>query len=835
MGLFDERRLRAPRVHGFILLVAVACGAAACGGGGGGGGGSTFDVVEAVVEDFGALPLRDIHLNSVLRITFTSNIDPDSVNNQTFRILEGPDFLETAPGDVVVERNVIRFFPALPNAIDLSDGGLAPGTEYRLWLRGMPDLNTIRSSRGRPLISEHEFDFATRSFAPLYLDPSPGAPFVTAVFLDLDGDGILEADGDPQTPEDEEFFEGEVFFDGTIPFIDDVRVGSVGLAPPNTPMRFALAFNEPLDPRTVLLDVNRDDVIDAVQLLDVSNPYVCNIPDEGSTCPRPLMFDAEFEQRFDRDLNVFTVELRGELPYGMRPNALHRLVAFSSITGLAGDRMTRQFGAAFETGELTDLDDSFFEDFSGKRFRNFATTALWNPVLQEHLKAGVGFGGDGSDGPFEGTTIDTRFNEGVFNFSSFVTSFDVSVTGDKPAIIRVMGDFLPDRSTIVEADGRNGLDGRVGDVSPVPGGLAGPGGFPGGVASAEGAATERGGSGETLEGEEGGGEGGLTGAEAGGGGGAGHRSPGSPGSSGADPLSNGAGGMVYGDPSGAELIGGSGGGAGGNYDDGVMVSSGGSGGGGGGAMLVEAFGEVRVRSSVPQGRISANGARGGFGAATDENEFTSGGGGGGSGGTLFFRARALSIGAVAEAVGRNGGSGTFPAGRGGGAANGRIRIETIGNAICDCDPDPIRDSIPDSVLGKSLGRSDFLLTNAGPESIVEYSFDGNDPITAKVSMTADDLIVLDHDGNRITSRTDIPSETEIEVWFRGAFEDPENPNQPDPDTITFWLPDVSNLNGYPMIQWEVRYSMDADLITANPLFDPPTPGVDDIRVGFRIR
>lgn len=835
MGLFEMRRRRASIAHGLILLVALGGGAAGCGGGGGGGGGSTFDVVEAVVEDFGALPLRDVHLNSVLRVTLTSNVDPDSVNDQTFRVYVGPDFIETAPGDVVIERNVIRFFPSLPSTVDLSDGGLEPGKDYRIWLRGMPDLNTVRSTRGRPLISDHEFDFSTRSFSPLYLDPSPGAPFVTAVYLDLDGDGVLEADGDPQTPEPEEFFEGEVFFDGTIPFIDDVRVGSVGLDAPHAPMRFALVFNEPLDPRTVLVDNDRNGVPDAVQLLDVSNPYVCNLPDVGSTCPRPLLFDAEFEQRFDRELQVFTVELRGQLPYAMRPNALHRLLAFSTITGLSGDRMTRQFGAAFGTGALTNTEDSFFEDFAGKSIRNSATTALWNPALQEHLKGGVGFGGDGSDGPFEGTVIDTTFNDGVFNFSSFVTSFDVNVTGDKPAIIRVMGDFLPDRSTIVEADGSVGLRGRVGDATTVPGGLPGPGGYAGGIASGQGIDTERGGRGETLPGEKGGGEGGLSGVEPGGGGGAGHAMSGAAATGGGDPFANGFGGSVYGDPSGRELLGGSGGGGGGNYYDGDIVSSGGSGGGGGGAMMIEAFNAITVQSSVPQGRISANGASGGAGATDDEDQYSSGGGGGGSGGTLFFRSRTLGIGATAEAIGRIGGPGVFPAGRGGAGAGGRIRIETIGRGTCRCNPETESEPIPDTVLGKSLGRSDFLLTNAGPESIVEYSFDGTNPISGAVAFDAQDLLVLDHEGNRIESSEDVPSETVIEVWFRAAFEDPENPNEPDPDSITFWTPDVGNLNGYPMIQWEVRFAMDADLITTNPAFDPPTPGVDDVRLRFRIR
>ena len=122
--------------------------------------------------------------------------------------------------------------------------------------------------------------------------------------------------------------------------------------------------------------------------------------------------------------------------------------------------------------------------------------------------------------------------------------------------------------------------------------------------------------------------------------------------------------------------------------------------------------------------------------------------------------------------------------------------------------------------------------------VLKYIFDGNkvegrNP--ADVALSATDIIVLDDEGNRISSRSEIPSETEVQIRFRGAFEDLENPNQPDPQTITEWFADITQLNGYPMLQWEVRFNMSGDGITINEELDPPTPGIDDVRVRFRIR
>ena len=65
-------------------------------------------------------------------------------------------------------------------------------------------------------------------------------------------------------------------------------------------------------------------------------------------------------------------------------------------------------------------------------------------------------------------------------------------------------------------------------------------------------------------------------------------------------------------------------------------------------------------------------------------------------------------------------------------------------------------------------------------------------------------------------------------------EDPRSPGQPDPATITPWTPNVTQLTGMTMIQWEVRFDLGRRTITMRPEEDPPGLGVDDVRVRFRI-
>jgi len=849
----------------FLLAVAatavLALGVAGCSGGSSGGGASALEVVGAIAEGLGLLPQTGVFLNNRIIVQFNTDLDPDSVSPQTFRVLRGPNFVETAPGEIGVAGDTITFIPQLPAEADFSDAGFQPATAYRIVARGLPDLNTIRSKRGKPLLSTRIFDLTTREESPFFIDLVAGQPRVIAVMIDLNGNGILEADGDPSTPDDEEFTEAEVDFGSPIPFVTDVPVGSVGLGSPNESLRVALVFNEPLNPLTVFQDAedlngdglpDGDGVLDSFQLLDETNEFQCDVPFPGSFCPRPLLFDLSFDQGFVAERDAFLVVVDMELRYGLQGFSRHIVQAQDTLQDFAENELDEPFTAVFETGLRPPLDDAFLEDFTTTVGRDAGTTGFWNPFLFEFARAGIGFGGDGSDGPgvpMEGAslTLDTTSGSGVFNFTSFdtrgVVNFVVTVVGDKPAVIRSLGDIFLEAGDTINAGGANGVAGVSDGIAPRPGGDPGPGGGPGGGSSSEGGDTIAGDPGGAPEGTMGGGQGGLSGPGPGGGGGAGHASPGVDGSAGSDGNNGGDGGEPYGDPSFLRVFGGAGGGGGGNNTEGPPGSpgsSGGSGGGGGGGLLLETADRFTLR---PNAEINAAGGDGG-GGARPQGGLNSAGGGGGSGGTIIVRSREIAgLAGKIDGTGGRGGSGLSPAGRGGAGSNGRIRIERL-EALppaCNpprCDPPASTGSVPAEVLGKSVVRSKFLRTNAGDDEVVEYRFDGNFPLDpvlpGRVRPEGTDITVVDPDGNPVSGSSGIPENATIQVFFRGAFEDPMQPNEPDPTTITEWVTDVTDLNGFQMVQWEVRFDI-GDEITRDPEEDPLKPGVDDFRLRFTVR
>ena len=675
-----------------VLALPVVTG---CGGGGGGGSASTLHVLDAVVADLGELPIEGLFLNSEIEVRFSAPLDPASVSTQTFRVLVGPSFTQLADGTIEIDRDVVRFRPRLPTRPDLSDAGFAPDTEYRLVLRGLPDLNTIRSTNGKPLQQTRTFLFTTRFDRPYYFDPVLGPPRLSAVWIDLDGNDQLDADGDPATEEAEEFFEGEVTFDRFDPFVFDVRTGSAGLPSPNPPLQIALLFDEAIDPSTLFVDEDFDELSDRVAVVDLTNPYECDDPNPGDRCPRVVRYEMTLEEAPPLPGTAFARSLiRLRIPRGLAEVARHRLVVASDVTDLNGNRLPATLNAVFETGVGRPRADVFFDDFSTTRRRGSGTTALWNPALGPFLMGGIGFGGDGSDGPLVVGVLDTRQNDGVFNFSAWATTFDVEIRGPNPATIRVYEDITPTFGTI-QANGRPGQAGQLGDLGTLPGGEPGPGGRAGGRSGLlDGHA---GGDGQSPPRSEGEGHGGLSGNGPGAGGGGGHRTIGQRGNNGGE-QSGGEGGERYGDVTGVQTIGGSGGGGGGSdtIDDDTPIASGGSGGGGGGVIRIEGFDTIILPRFFT---MHANAGNGGSGVSEGG---LSGAGGGGSGGSILIRARTVwPLSGFTEAKGGPGGSGVIAGGAG---SPGRIRVEDM-DADTDCfrcNPDPIIGGIPPEELGESV-------------------------------------------------------------------------------------------------------------------------------------
>jgi len=446
---------------------------------------------------------------------------------------------------------------------------------------------------------------------------------------------------------------------------------------------------------------------------------------------------------------------------------------------------------AFESGVAPDAEDARVEPFAGRAQRADATTALWSTLGDERLKAGLGFGGDGSG-----------------------------------------GDPVFDAGATIELGGEDGLSGVAGSVLPRAGGAGGPGAGRGGDASAEGEGTVRGESGTAPAGTRGEGEGEASGPGPGGGGGGGHRVAGTGGRPGDDGEgSDGTGGLAYGDP--VELFGGAGGGAGGNNTvptEGGPRSSGGSGGGGGGAVLFEVGGRLVLR---PNTEIRASGGDGGRGARP-ENGANSAAGGGGSGGTVVVRGFEIAgLSGSIKARGGRGGSALSPSGRGGSGSDGFIHIERVGSDPPPCGPPrcepPASAGIVDpAVVGRSMGRSLFFDTNLR-EGEPAYAFDGADPATGEVRLGSEvqDVRVVDASGEPLD---ELPEGISIVVVWSGALEDPERLHQPDAATITPWLTDITELDGLPLIRFEVRFELDDEFVEQNAA---DFPGIDDLR--FRLR
>ena len=90
-----------------------------------------------------------------------------------------------------------------------------------------------------------------------------------------------------------------------------------------------------------------------------------------------------------------------------------------------------------------------------------------------------------------------------------------------------------------------------------------------------------------------------------------------------------------------------------------------------------------------------------------------------------------------------------------------------------------------------------------------------------------DLVVLDSQGNPTPS---VPDGFSIQVVWSGALEDPENPGQALLDSITPWTPDITDVDGLPLIRYDIRFHVtNVDFEVED---DPALPGIDDLRIRF---
>lgn len=815
------RRSRLHAIAFGALLVAVGCN--------GSSGGRPLPFAWYWVEAGGVgLELfRNVYRNSEIRITFSDPIDPCSVTDETFAILAGPDFDERVAGAIrfVGDGATLVFVPQLAEtpSDDGDKGGFDSRRTYRIRVPGQDtQTETIRTRRGGglPLEQGLELDFTVRWVHPLYFEPLQEWPAVLGFLVDLDGDGVVAGDTEDleQSPE---FFPVPDEID--TPVATSVRVGSQSLPLPNGPLVVGVVYDRAMDPASLLDHVRYSSPGASLTLRDRS--YPCDEPNPGDRCRARLPVHASVKHFVAPDA-TFRTTLLLESHVALEGLTAHIIEASTNATDLVGRSLASSAAAVFITSDALDS-DAVFESFGNRIDRDRLSTAAWSASSAEALLGTIGFGGDGSDGPFDegGGLFDTSVGTGEWNFSTFrISNRAITVVGDKPAIIRVAGDMDLFFSDVI-ADGEPGQRGRDDLGELLLGGRGGPGGADGGISFSTSAGRDRGGDGGPSAGASPavGGEGGGYGLRPGGGGGGGAKTQGSAGEPGDGEANGGRGGDAFGgDPwSYPAGPGGSGGGAGGNFVDGTADRLGGSGGGGGGAILFDVGGDFDH-----VGTISASGGHGGPGAGNQIGE-PSGGGGGGSGGSIRIRARNTTIdtlvtqpGGPERAIG--------PAGKGGRGAWGFQRVEYLethdNRGFSNPEVEPMRLGDP---LGYSIGRSSFYPTNHR-EGETRWAFDGSDPATGALRLGGDveDIRVVDADGKTLAS---LPRGITMSIHFSGAFENPQQPPFADSSTITDWVTDIRDLDGYPLIRFEVRIRGD-EIVVADEDF--VYPGVDDVRLRF---
>jgi hypothetical protein len=159
-------------VAGFAL---VAAGLGSCSGGGVG-----LPPLQVVAFNF-APGFAGVRLNSPLEITFSAPVDEMTVNQDSIRIFttttttEQPDPGAPAIGEFIVAGNVVRFLPAIPQAIAaqvLSDSGLRIGFTYTIQIPASPDvIEPVRTTEGKPNVVSYAEFFTTLNQTIL---PAPG-------------------------------------------------------------------------------------------------------------------------------------------------------------------------------------------------------------------------------------------------------------------------------------------------------------------------------------------------------------------------------------------------------------------------------------------------------------------------------------------------------------------------------------------------------------------------------------------------------------------------------------------------------------------------------------
>lgn len=707
---------------------------------------------------------RQLPLNQEVLLFFSENVDPSTVNVQTIRIREVGEEPTNAQGYYRVEGREVHFHPALQCDPNHPEGGFQPNRTYRLTVPGRERKGAmVRGTNGESLRVSYETLFSTSNE---YVDAFPDNPFVISTI--------------PET--------------SASPHEYNVPVGTF-----SDPAKIEIFFSEPLDPQSVTEK--------SVSL------WICSL--KPSRCIRGSV---KLFQSPEEVKAVFQ-------PYYPLPERAELEVLATSFIHDLGGNPLEPYSGRLRTEDALPLESVLIEEFTDSSKEDEEnTTAEWNVGNSGCLRAGIGYGGDGRDGPFvpsDSVVLNTSENGGTYYFSQVKINKGITVRGEGEGPLRILATGSVVIEGTIDLSGQDGEDGVFnGGGEVVPGGAGGCGGGRGGDGNPIPGSFSR--EGERGEGPFGGLGGGWGGGRhpdaAGGGGGGSYGEMGTPGGhtgeeeGGEDQSEPGE---VYGDPWISMLVGGSGGGGGGNDDDGNedpgMDDTGGGGGGGGGALEILATREVRF-----SGVILSKGGNGG-----DAGSVGAGGGGGGSGGSVCIRAREIFLleGSAITAPGGIGGiEGTHLGGDGG---EGRISLSDYDGIMAmensSFFPQPFSGIFtPSEGSGISAAQSRFF--NTGVLS-PDYRFDASDPFSGRI---------VPHSVLDIGLPEGIPENTSIYIFFEGAEEDPFNAGFPDTNTCTGFLTNIDEADGHQFIRFRILFDIGpVDTLNA------PRPIISYLHIPFR--
>ena len=852
-----------PRIAA-VIVMAASLMLASCGGGGGGGGKSgDLTATDLVLIDVSVADLDGVPLNEWIDFEFSEELDPNSVRPDTIQIREGPNYGKQVPGFFrvgIVEEGkngrFVRFYPRLPTVDTLADGGLQPGTPYRITLPGAPKVETVRNYTGDRLVNETSVNFQTALagskdlFTDNFLDEyipgiSPGVTFVNPP------DGALDVSSDVQI--------------------------------------VATFTRRPLNPATV----------NATNITLTMVSRMDKLTGQIRVWNRPIPGIPVLEQGFDRVTVTFVPR------FPLSDEALYRLHIDRRVQDLVGNDV-----APLDT-EFTIIDEPFKESALTLNFTanekvsplNFMdkdeTTASWDEAIESCLVALFTVaGGMGTSGDLTPTANETHtptntpgveigvYEDGVFydvfnfrkidipqgvtvRFQGNYTSSRRGLTDSNNHALKIMALFPINIEGVLNVSGGNGDNAETNTSnSALPygyGGIAGPGGGHG-ANCYTGASPNVGSSVPAMDGVSpsngsDGGDGGYfdSGAQAsymyagGGGGGAGARTPGLPGEKGGFSSTGyfGLGGLggqaLGGNLERSPHYGGAGGGAG------TMAyvwtswqqyrNAGAGGGGGGGAVTLQSGASITVSST---GKIMSDGGTGGD-CATTFYLYYGGAGGGGSGGSVKLRSTTgitLEPGATISVAGGAGGAfkGTYSwyaGGRGGRGGDGWIRMESpnpkdeikgINTAQLTYSTPSVGTFFPIGGGAPSIGQTNWLNLGVFDPEMLEwkpledksdYLGTGGDTITYYVQMADEDTA---EPGTPDLSAMDLS-----DADGDGATDDPKAGMT---DIMSEWV-EVSNIrslnsNGYQFIRIRIVFQLDN-----KQEFTDVLPYVDWFRVSFR--